>query len=725
MRLRTVFPALRAATAAVLCSQMVLPIGMQAQAPSGQQATQAATPGASEGDMQLQTREDKPGTPLPEPVNTAAGASSATVTGDTSARLSGDAKILLVLNRFTYGPRPGDLDKVRAEGLTAWFHQQFNPQTIDDSALDARLANYPAMQLPLNRMLYEFPSDQEIRDAAKKGESGGIMIGDASARAVFNDRVEAYRDKKQAQKEGKNGDDDMTGGKAARPEEALPMPTETLLALQPKDRFKELLHFDVRELGEMRKQLSDEQRGKLTQGFTPAQMETLAAFNGPSQVIGSEVVQTKLLRDVYSERQLQEVMVDFWLNHFNVYMRKSQIAPYYIAAYQRDVIRPLAMGRFEDLLLATAQSPAMLDYLDQEESVGPHSEFAKAYSGGKNKGAGLNENYAREVMELHTVGVDGGYTQKDVTELAKVLTGWTVTKGYNKGEPTRAVYDPSKHEPGDKVVLGKTIHDSGFNEGIQVLKMLAESRQCARFISQKLAVRFVSDNPPKGMVERMTGTFLETHGDIRQVLAAMVNSPEFFTVATYRTKVKTPQDFVISAVRATGAQVQNPLALAKAMTDLGMPLYGHQTPDGYSMKSDAWNSTTALVSRMNFSMALASDRVQGVETNLDALLGPNEAVMTVKQKQDDIEARLLHMRVSPRTEALISAETMAPAQQQQAQLEEISAVRGGGERYGKGKETKKMPNSSGGGAMGNLADVDMQAALAAGLVLGSPEFQRR
>jgi uncharacterized protein (DUF1800 family) len=716
-------PVLRAATAAVLCSQLGLPVSTVAQ-----QMSQAPAQDATSMRRPL---------PISVPEAMELSPDNARLSPGGNVKLTGDAKVLLVLDRFTYGPRPGDLERVQQMGLTQWFRQQLNPNTINDSAMQEKLAQYPAMKLPLDQMMEQFPSNPEIKRAARGGY-GDVMAPSGPNRAVFNDRVAEYRDRykgKSTKTEASSDAPEMSSTKKVnREKEDLPASMDDILAMAPDARFKFICGLDYHQLYNLRREMRSGDADKLTVGFTPQQQETMAAFSGPSEVIASEEVQTKLLRDIYSERQLQEVMVDFWLNHFNVYMKKSNYAPYYIAQFERDVIRPRALGRFEDLLLATAISPAMLDYLDQTESVGPqspgehpdfnyHSGLGSSAPPKKAKNTGLNENYAREVMELHTVGVDAGYTQKDVTEMAKVLTGWTVDRGYKSGgEPVQVVFDPRKHEPGTKEVMGQTIHEDGVNEGLKMLRFLAESPQCAHFISQKLAVRFVNDNPPKAMVNRMAGTFLETHGDIRQVLATMVNSPEFFTAATYRNKVKTPQDFVVSAVRATGAEIRSPQALAKTIADLGQPLFGHQTPDGYSMQSSAWNSTTALVSRMNFSMALASDRVQGVEMNPKALLGNQSADLTAQQKQDDIEKRLLHAPVSERTEALIAKETLLPADQQSAQLKQVSSIQGS-VRYGKGGKNTKEHDHHGG--MDEMAEVDTQAAMATGLVLGSPEFQKR
>jgi uncharacterized protein (DUF1800 family) len=626
-----------------------------------------------------------------------------------------DEKMLMVLDRFTYGPRPGDLQHLRELGIKTWFVQQLDPKAIDDGAMDAKLAKYPAMQMPLEKLMEAYPDNQMVRQSM----NGNLSIpGGEAEKAIYADQQERYKEKRDKKakdgKEAKAGDDDQETA-------PLPLPTADILALEPDKRFKELCHLNLQQLKELRKELLPEQRGMLLEGMTPLQVEEVAAFGGPTRLVGAEDIQVKLLRDIYSERQLQEVMIDFWLNHFNVYMKKSEQAPYYISAYEREAIRPYALGRFENLLISTASSPAMLNYLDNSSSTGPNSTFATGaglrLGQQKPKATGLNENYARELMELHTVGVNGGYTQKDVTEVAKVFTGWTVGKGFKAETPAAvAEYDPSKHEPGDKLVMGHKIKWQGEPEGIQVLKLLAESPQCAKFISTKLAVRFVSDTPPQAMIDRMTKTFLDTKGDVRQVIATMVNSPEFFTSLTYRAKLKTPQDFVLSAVRAAGSQVDNVAGIETAISDLGMPVYGMQTPQGYSMKAEAWNSTTQLVSRMNFAMALASDRVAGVHTDAASLLGPNAASMTAEDKAKWLEATLLHDPVSPRTQKAVMTQVAMDGSAQQAELKQVAAIRGRGDGVQlRGGDQK----------LGAAPLPDTQAALAVGLILGSPEFQRR
>ena len=637
-----------------------------------------------------------------------------------AAPLTREEQILEVLNRFTYGPRPGDVDRVRAEGLSKWFTGQFNPHSIDDSAIDAKLADYPAMKLPIGKLMELYPNQQMIR-ATITGRNG--VPGGEGEKALYNTQIAAYKDKK-------NGKDKDAAESDPSP---LPWDPQTVLAMSPADRFNALCKLSPAQLVLLRRRLSDADREKLTAGFTPRQIEVLAAFNGPAGVVAGELVQTKILRDIYSERQLNEVMVDFWLNHFNVYMKKSQQAPYFITAFERDTIRPRALGHFENLLAATAMSPAMLNYLDNASSVGPHSKSVRGdldpyyYRNRRprpqqqNKASGLNENYARELMELHTVGVNGGYTQKDVTEVAKVFTGWTLGTGPGGGQPIHPEFDMSRHEPGDKIVLGVKIKEEGANEGMKVLHMLATSPRTAHFISTKLAIRFVSDEPPPAMVDRMAATFLKTNGDIRQVLLAMIQSPEFFTRDTYRAKVKTPQDYVISAVRASGADVQSAGALAATIAELGMPLYGMQTPNGYSMRADPWNSTAALISRMNFALALASNRIAGVHTDLPTLLVPFSGASTPTEnlapdaKDQILEDHILHMNVSDRTRQAIMAQITAPPDQQQASLRQISAKAAGRDALATLRFAAGKPQPI----------ADPQTALAAGLIFGSPEFQRR
>jgi uncharacterized protein (DUF1800 family) len=345
-----------------------------------------------------------------------------------------------------------------------------------------------------------------------------------------------------------------------------------------------------------------------------------------------ELSEQKVLRAVYSTRQLQEVLVDFWFNHFNVDARKGADR-FMLTEYEREAIRPHVLGKFRDLLEATAKSPAMLFYLDNWMSAdpnGPHVDTRPRVVRGPfgrpfiveppmprqnpNAPKGLNENYGRELMELHTLGVDGGYTQKDVTEVARAFTGWTI-QNPRMGGGYR--FEPRLHDTGQKVVLGQVIKSGGDDsDGKRVLEMLARHPSTARFIATKLVRRFVADTPPPDLVDRVAARFSETDGDLREVTRVILISPEFYAAEAYRAKVKTPFEFVVSAVRATGADVADARPLVQQVQQQGMPLYQCQPPTGYKDTADAWVNTGALVGRMNFALALASNRIRGTAVSL-------------------------------------------------------------------------------------------------------------
>jgi len=310
-----------------------------------------------------------------------------------------------------------------------------------------------------------------------------------------------------------------------------------------------------------------------------------------SQGLVRDLVSQRIIRATSSERQLNEVMVDFWFNHFNVFAGKG-IDRFLLTSYERDTIRPNVWGRFEDLLMATAKSPAMMFYLDNARS---HAN-------------GLNENYAREIMELHTLGVDGGYTQKDVTELARVFTGWSI-------EPETGTFRfrPRLHDRGAKSVLGVNLPPGGgIEEGERMIRFLAHQPATAHHIAFQLCQRFVSDNPPSALVDRVASKFLATNGDLRATVQTVVSSPEFWDPATFRAKEKTPLEYVVSALRAVNATVVNPLPVARTLQQIGEPLYGAQPPTGYSDASDVWINSGALMNRLNFVVALSKNQIPGV-----------------------------------------------------------------------------------------------------------------
>src|SRR5260370_717032 len=324
------------------------------------------------------------------------------------------------------------------------------------------------------------------------------------------------------------------------------------------------------------------------------------------QMVVTELQRAALLRAVYSERQIDELMVDFWENHFSIFANKDDDR-YLLTSYDRDTIRPFALARFRDLLGATAHSPAMLFYLDNWRS-----SVARPYPATKTKPAGidggLNENYARELMELHTLGVDGGYTQKDVQEVARCFSGWTIQKPNEEG---LFLYRPGLHDNGEKIVLGHKIPaGGGIADGERVLDILATQPATAHFIATKLARRFISDDPPTSVIERATAVFLKTDGSIRDTLRAIVTAPEFFSPATYRAKVRSPFEYVAAAMRALNADTDGDRPVLDAIGRIAHPVLGRITPDGYADRADQWLSSGALVARFNFPNALPTNRMK-------------------------------------------------------------------------------------------------------------------
>jgi uncharacterized protein (DUF1800 family) len=364
----------------------------------------------------------------------------------------------------------------------------------------------------------------------------------------------------------------------------------------------------------------------------------------------AELSQQRLIRAVHSDRQLEEVLVDFWFNHFNVFAGKGATR-LYLTEYERDVIRPHVLGRFRDLLGATAHSPAMLFYLDNWQSAAPNQDrVARRAQLLRRRGVpqvanqpnrpprGLNENYARELMELHTLGVDGGYTQKDVQEVARAFTGWTIEMPRQGGSFR---FEPRIHDDGEKVVLGHRIKaGGGKKDGEQVLDILAAHPSTARFVATKLARKFVADVPPPSLVDRAAARFRETGGDIREVVRTIVTSPEFFAPAAYRAKVKSPYEFVVSATRAAEVDVAGALPMVQALRELGMPLYFCQPPTGYADRADAWVNTGALLNRMNFAVSLTQGKLRGLKRGgpIDASAAPDREALFQTALAGDVSA---------------------------------------------------------------------------------------
>jgi len=656
-------------------------------------------------------------------------------------QMEDDKRIVHALNRFTFGVRPADVERVRGEGLDKWFDEQLHPEKIDDGALESRLAPFRTLKMSTKEMVENFPPPQVLK-AIENGRMS--MPRDPAKKAVYESRMAAYQQRQQNKQDkgaagnnatadpemsaakaqpaavtqsagdSKDPSQEMSAGNEAAPtaeqrkqqkqrEDAMysDLDTDRLLKLPPDDRYKAIMKMPVDERLDLAKTYKGPRAMQLVDDMKPEQRETVEAMIQPQAVLG-ELAEAKLLRAIYSNRQLDEVMTDFWFNHFNVFIGKGPDR-YMVSAYERDVIRPHALGKFKDILAATAKSPAMLFYLDNWQSVGPNSELALYGPGGfrgrrgrfprsrpqaKNRPSGLNENYAREIMELHTLGVDGGYTQKDVTELAKVLTGWTIERPQLGGE---FKFNERAHEPGLKYVLGRKIGEHGEKEGEEMLDVLAHHPSTAKFISRKLAMRFISDNPPQALVDRMAETFLKKDGDIREVLRTMFHSPEFWAADAYRAKMKTPFEFVASAERASGADIQNALPLVGTLNRMGMPLYAMQPPTGYSMKAEAWVNSSALLNRMNFALQLASGKLPGTSLDPQALI-PGPAPADSQAALAALEQSILAGDVSSQTHAVMQKQLGDP-QISQRRLDDAD----------------KKPNY---GAI-------------AGLIMGSPEFQRR
>ncbi len=689
----------------------------------------------------------------------------ADVRGEKAGRqIQGQERVLHALNRFTFGPRPGDVAAVAAIGLRQWFEMQLNPRKIDDSALDTRLSMFPAMKMQQAELMARYPAPQRLRQMVRTGEP---LPADPVEHAIYaNDiaRYEAAKAKREAaQAMGAAADAMKMQDKAVLPE--LPELPESgvqlapatdaarVIQLPPEERMQRMILMPPEEFLAFRKSLNPREVAAVQQGLNPEQKETFEALQGGTRMVGVELLQSRMIRDIYSERQLEVVMTDFWLNHFNVYLRKNQNEPYLLPAFERDVIRPNALGKFEDLLVATAKSPAMLVYLDNWQSIGPESvaarNAARAAQRANNpqvrqalKDRGLNENYGRELMELHTIGVQcevsadrparkldkacgKGYTQQDVIEVAKALTGWTIDRPDNGAEYR---FDERRHEPGSKRVMGARIREGGEAEGMQVLHILATSPATAKLISTQLAVRFVSDTPPPALVERMSKAFVKSGGDIKTVLRTMFNSPEFWSAEVYRAKVKTPIEFVVSAARASGVEVTNAQPLVASLNRLGMPLYGMQTPNGYSWMADPWVNAGDLVNRMNFALVLSSNRMNGVATDWSGLLGKSEPGMqgalatgsagnSVDVKEQKLEMLLLGQPVSDRTRATVIRQFQNAAVQD-------DAAKGFSIMASRGEPRARALNAGASAGQGRPAG-DRESEVMAGLLLGSPEFQRR
>jgi uncharacterized protein (DUF1800 family) len=617
-----------------------------------------------------------------------------------------------LLSRFTYGATPGDVDRVVTMGLEKWFAEQLEAKQADDT-LTQLLNDYDAIKLSNQEVVNLYPRNPQIlRMAIRDGylDKDSVNKGD---RQKYRDQIAAYMKEKNI-----------------RPEQEL---------------FRQFYN-------------------------------------------------QKILRAAYTNNQLQEVLTDFWFNHFNVSMTKNDCSQY-IPAYERDVIRPNALGDFEKILLATAKSPAMLYYLDNFTSMAadnpadnpraararkPYENnmilLAEDTSAGAmalkkaqqaRKSRGLNENYAREVMELHTLGVDGGYTQKDVTEAARVLTGWTVypMNDYYGGGAKKQLerlgedrmqkqgfvrdgdfmFAATRHDKNTKTVLGKSFRGDGYEEGVELLKMLAHHNSTAQFICKKLAVRFVNDNPSKALVDKMAKTFLAKNGSIPEVLITMVSSPEFWNKEALREKTKSPFELAISSVRTLDAKIRQPYQLYQWITRMGQKMYFYQAPTGFPDNGKYWINTGSLLNRMNFGLALASNRIPGVQVDLSALNNHHEpesaeAALATYGKmimpERDLEAsikRLTPLLNDPELDKKVDEAAGKTTTPQQAMMDtnnsddanvmdEASELMPKQKKNGKPGKNNPRKNAY---AMQNAQGNNNMLSQVVGIIVGSPEFQRK
>ncbi|HZX74811.1 MAG TPA: DUF1800 domain-containing protein [Cyclobacteriaceae bacterium] len=578
-----------------------------------------------------------------------------------------------LLDRFTYGHLPGQVEEVVKMGLETWFQQQLNAKQNDDE-LNQLLNGYDALTLSNTEIVNTYLKGGQIKRMAVKD---GIIDKDS---LNVNGDKQAYR-----------------------------------------------------------KQIAD----YLQQKGLKAEQELIRQF-----------VNQKILRAAHTNNQLQEVMTEFWFNHFNVSFTKNDCSQF-IPNYERDVIRPNSLGNFSDLLLATAKSPAMLMYLDNFSSTGTNAGMTKA---GKAPNAnakrmkGLNENYAREVMELHSLGVDGGYTQADVTEAARVLTGWTVNP-MNDQNPMKAMmsnvderkleqrgimrdgdflFAANRHDDGDKTVLGKHFAAGGeYEEGVELLDILAHHKSTANFISKKLAVRFVNDNPPQSLIDKMAKAFLDKKGDIKQVLITMVSAPEFWSPEAIREKTKSPFELAISSVRTLNADIKQPYQIFNWVTRMGQKIYYYQAPTGFPDKGQYWINTGSLLNRMNFGLALATSRIPGVSFDLLALNNNQEPESAVAALNTYSKLMLAERNVDETINRLTPLLNDPNLQKKVNQAADNTTIIKQSEMKGQSRNMEEMdltqvkPLNKDSLSRAIKKGNDYALSQVIGIIIGSPEFQRR
>lgn len=630
--------------------------------------------------------------------------------------LSQNQKALHVLNRLGFGARPGDVEKVNAMGVQKYIEQQLNPASINDSVAENKVGDLEVFKMTTAEVFAKYPNPGAL---LRMLEGNGANRNQAAA---ANQNPEEMTDKERQERQRKL-----------------------------REYYQK---YDLR----------------------------------PAAQLQPQITANRVLRAVYSERQLQEVMVDFWQNHFNVFAGKAAVR-WYIPSYERDVIRKNALGNFKDLLVGTAQHPAMLFYLDNFESVAPNAQpignqrnrpfqdrlrngnltpemrerikqrqgitdaeldqrIKRAQTAGqqlqqRRANRGLNENYARELMELHTMGVDSGYTQKDIVEVARAFTGWTIAdpRGYRRAaandikgvenqrlerlqrmagipddlESGQFYFNESWHDKDTKTVLGQKINEGGIKDGLKVIDILVKHPATAKFIARKLAVKFVSDTPSDALVGRVAEAFSKSNGDIKTTLRALFNDKEFFAPETYRAKIKTPFELAVSAMRAVGADTNSSPAVLAMLNKLGEVPYGYQAPTGYPDMAEDWVNTGALLERLNFAVALAGNQIPGTRVDLKRFEAADKTAIMNKTI-----AVVLDNDISPATKATLLKQVEQPLPEAKAPAEAsddelvLPNMRQQSQPGGRNRQARLLAPS------GN-PDVFKVVSL----VLGTPEFQRQ
>ncbi len=627
--------------------------------------------------------------------------------------LTEDQKVLHVLNRLGFGARSGDVERVKSIGIKRYIEQQLNPQSIDDSLTASKLSNFEVLNMETEEIFAKYPQPGQLLRMIEGNGRG--QRPDRQNNAAMED------EKSQAQQQAERRD----------------------------------------------------RRRKLIEIYRKYDLK-------PANQIMAQVQTSRILRAAYSERQLEEVMVDFWANHFNVYSNKA-VTRWFIPSYERDVLRKNSLGNFRDLVVGTAKHPAMLFYLDNFQSVSPNNNnnqdrrrlnrvmrngrldprirqrmkdqglsdeqidqrIKQIQSGGNQRNQpGINENYARELMELHTLGVDGGYTQEDIKEVAKAFTGWTIfaPRGNRRmagnmineeqdrqaarqarrfgispdSKPGTFVFANRLHDQGPKTVLGHKINEGGMRDGLKVIDILVSHPSTARFIAKKLAVKFVNDNPNPAFVDRIANAFQKSNGDIKATLRALFSDEEFFAAENYRAKIKTPFELLISSLRALNAETNGSRGLIAMLNRMGEPLYGYQAPTGYPDTAGDWVNTGALLERMNFAVALASNRIPQTRVNLSQFSGVSQDLIL-----DKSIAGILNGEISENTKATLLKQIQQPLPE--IKLESTDPM-------DDEDDFNEMPNQRRGrNQQDRLSQPtgDPDVFKVVGLIIGSPDFQRQ